>query len=224
MELVSSLHGTLRAALAPGFEMRWWRRLLDRGGTGADLDRPRAAALSRWLGLSRRAAGRLARELASMKPAALLSELDGSGIELDAWHARGYPARMRELADPPPVLFRTGALLPCDENAIGVVGGSTCAAGAAPYAMRMAESVAFDLSRAGITVVLGLITPTVERIAGAVADRGRVLGVVDSDLARYAAARREPDPRAADGHAVFVSERVPRAPPDVPGAVARLVA
>ncbi|NOS83443.1 MAG: hypothetical protein HOP32_17875, partial [Nitrospira sp.] len=63
-----------------------------------------------------------------------------------------YPARLRMIADPPPLLYITGTLTEQDELAVAIVGARRAtAAGRA-----MTEELSRDLAGAGMTVVSGL--------------------------------------------------------------------
>jgi len=63
-----------------------------------------------------------------------------------------YPALLREIHDPPGVLFVRGELLPQDGLAVAVVGTRH----ATQYGLRQAERLAGGLARAGLTIVSGL--------------------------------------------------------------------
>ncbi|HWP29925.1 MAG TPA: DNA-processing protein DprA [Chloroflexota bacterium] len=78
-----------------------------------------------------------------------LAALGASALTLEDEH---YPASLRTIADPPPVLFVRGTLQPTDEWAVAIVGTRR----ATPYGRQVAEYLATALARAGITVVSGL--------------------------------------------------------------------
>lgn len=61
-----------------------------------------------------------------------------------------YPARLREIFDPPFLLYFCGSLQG-DEKAVGIVGARF----ASPYGRQVAQSISFDLAKAGFTVVSG---------------------------------------------------------------------
>ncbi|MBI4280006.1 MAG: DNA-protecting protein DprA [Armatimonadetes bacterium] len=63
-----------------------------------------------------------------------------------------YPAGLRNIYDPPPVLYLRGRLVPEDVLAVAVVGTRR----PTPYGLAAAERIAGDLARAGLTVVSGL--------------------------------------------------------------------
>ena len=63
-----------------------------------------------------------------------------------------YPPLLKEIPDPPGVLFVRGSLLPGDRLAIGIVGTRH----ASRYGQKQAASLAAGLARAGVTVVSGM--------------------------------------------------------------------
>src|SRR5262245_46870669 len=115
-------------------------------------------------------------------------DLDGE-LEQIARHEVGllvhgtpeYPAQLKEIADPPPVLYMRGLLQPADANAVAVVGSRQCTA----YGRRVAERLAADLVRAGYTVISGLargIDGAAHR--GALVAGGRTIAVLAGGLAK----------------------------------------
>lgn len=64
----------------------------------------------------------------------------------------GYPAELREIYDPPVVLYVQGKLPAASKPRIAVVGSRD----ASLYGLRMARSMSRDLSAAGVSVVSGL--------------------------------------------------------------------
>lgn len=91
-----------------------------------------------------------------------------------------YPAGLRELPDPPARLYVAGGVLPPVARAVAIVG----ARAATPYGRGIAERLARDLARAGLTVVSGLARG-IDAAAheGALAE-GRTLAVIPSALDR----------------------------------------
>ncbi len=68
------------------------------------------------------------------------------------WNDDGYPAKLRETPDPPPVLYVRGELAPQDEWAVAVVGTRR----ATVYGRQIAEDFSRGLAISRVTVVSGL--------------------------------------------------------------------
>lgn len=83
-------------------------------------------------------------------PAAILEGARSLGLTVLAACDPGFPALLRAIPDPPPVLYVRGVL---DEAASVAVVGSRRAT---PYGLAAAERLAFDLAQEGVTIVSGL--------------------------------------------------------------------
>jgi DNA processing protein len=81
-----------------------------------------------------------------------LRSLHALGVRAIAEADSAYPPGLRELPDPPPVLFVRGAALPAVDRAVAIVG----ARAATPYGAGVAARLAADLARLGMVVVSGL--------------------------------------------------------------------
>jgi len=80
-----------------------------------------------------------------------LVRLEELGVTLLAIRDPGYPAALKEIYDPPPVLFVRGALIEPDRFSVAIVGSRR----ASNYGRAMAERIAADLASRGLTVVSG---------------------------------------------------------------------
>jgi len=90
-----------------------------------------------------------------------------------------YPALLREIHDPPIVLYVWGELRESDCHAIGVVGTRK----PSHYAAECAKKLSYQLASAGVTVVSGLARG-IDTAAhqGALAAKGRTIAVIGSGL------------------------------------------
>jgi len=77
--------------------------------------------------------------------------MESKDIHAVTYHDDVYPSRLKQIYDPPLVVFCRGQLLGSDERAIGIVGSRK----ATHYGKQMAETISSELCRAGITVVSG---------------------------------------------------------------------
>jgi len=91
-----------------------------------------------------------------------------------------YPDRLRNIYDPPLVLYVRGNLPAIDEEAaVAIVGTRNCT----PYGITSAGNIACQLARHGILVVTGLARGIDTAAArGALKGGGRVIGVIGSGL------------------------------------------
>lgn len=92
-------------------------------------------------------------------------ELGGDILTLDDG---GYPSLLREIADPPPVLYVKGNWAACfDSPSVGVVGARMCST----YGENASEMISRDLASRGLAIVSGLA-----RGIDAAAHRGAIKG------------------------------------------------
>ena len=108
-----------------------------------------------------------------------LERLFRSGVGAVTWHDSEYPARLKEIPDPPPVLYRKGDLHPEDENSVAVVGTRR----PSDYGKRVTTELCGALATRGITVVSGLALGIDAQAHKAALDtRGRTIAVLGNGL------------------------------------------
>jgi DNA processing protein len=99
---------------------------------------------------------RVIREIVAVRartsPDLEMERLGRAGVQAVNWHNETYPSRLKEIADPPAVLYYKGTLLPSDERSVAVVGTR----GPTSYGREVASALTQDLARNGIAVVSGL--------------------------------------------------------------------
>ena len=101
------------------------------------------------------------------------------GAEVITQTAPEYPRQLREIHNPPILLYVWGKLLPEDQRAIGVVGSRKTS----HYGLECAKKLSYQLAYAGLTVVSGLARG-IDTAAhqGALAAKGRTVAVIGSGL------------------------------------------
>jgi DNA processing protein len=80
---------------------------------------------------------------------AILTNLHAYAI---TWDDPAYPALLRQIANPPPLLYVRGKLTEADSRALSIVGSRA----ATEYGVRVARQLATVLTKAGWTIVSGL--------------------------------------------------------------------
>jgi len=107
------------------------------------------------------------------------AELQRRQIRLLNFYEADYPAPLKTIADPPPLLFVQGTLEPQDHPAVAIVGSRR----GSPYGRLVAENLARGLATQGVTVVSGLARG-IDTAAhqGALRGGGRTIAVLGCGL------------------------------------------
>jgi len=110
----------------------------------------------------------------------ILSTCSQIGCRIITVQDSAYPDRLRNIYDPPLVLYVRGTVPNIDDHpVVGVVGTRKCT----PYGIKTAESISYDLSRRGIIVVTGLARGVdTAATRGALRGGSHTIGVIGSGL------------------------------------------
>lgn len=148
---------------------------------------------------------------AAIDPEKEFAKLAAQKIKLLTNRDEDYPKLLREIPNPPIVIYLKGEFLPQDELAVAVVGTRKIS----PYGRQACEDLVGGLVRAGITVVSGLALG-VDAIAHrtAVAAGGRTVAVLACGVdAVYPSSNRQIAASILDGHGAILSELPLGTPP-----------
>lgn len=149
---MSSLRYWLWLSALDGLGARTAARLLDETGSPEALYFLRETELDRFPYLTARERAALADK--SLDPASRIQEdCARTQTAILALGDAAYPERLRNIPDPPVVLYVSGRLPPVDElPAVAIVGTRSCT----PYGVVTAERIAYEFARAGGLVATGL--------------------------------------------------------------------
>jgi len=106
----------------------------------------------RRAGLDRRSLRNLLEARARLDLDREVERLTAAGVRAITWEDPDYPPLLREIPDPPPLLYVRGSLEPEDAWAVAVVGTRR----ASGYGREVTRRLVTALARSGITVVSGL--------------------------------------------------------------------
>jgi DNA processing protein len=106
----------------------------------------------RAAGLGTKTVGRLVAARSDVDLDALWEDIGRRGIQVLTSEDESYPQRLKEIEQPPPVLYVRGEWLPEDQFAVAVVGTRKITA----YGRQVTEQLAATLATSGITVISGL--------------------------------------------------------------------
>ncbi|MCG3146689.1 MAG: hypothetical protein PCFJNLEI_00123 [Verrucomicrobiae bacterium] len=104
-----------------------------------------------------------------------LARIEKAGVKVVCREDPDYPKNLREIYDPPLVLYVRGTLHERDALAIGIVGSRRTTL----YGQEMSRKLAFQLARLGVTVVSGLARGIdTSAHTGALQAKGRTVAVI----------------------------------------------
>ena len=106
----------------------------------------------RAAGIDDKSARVVLQQRVSVSPDGEMEKLERAGVQVVTWQDPAYPPRLKEISDPPPVLYLRGDLRPEDERSVAVVGTRRATA----YGREAASTLTRDLARNGVTIVSGL--------------------------------------------------------------------
>ena len=171
-------------------------------GSSADL---RAA------GLSKNLVERLIKAREQVDLDALWDDIAAKNIRVMTWDDADYPARLREISQPPPILYLRGDFIQDDAWAVGIVGTRRVTS----YGRQVTEEIASFLAQNGVTVVSGLARG-VDGIAhqAALNAGGRTFAVLGSGVDRIYPPEHRNLAEAISGSGAILSDYPPNTPPE----------
>jgi DNA processing protein len=152
-----------------------FKRFLERFEAPGAVFRASAADLLSVEGVGERVVGEIQRgsfEKRVERELSLLQKVGGTIVTLDD---ETYPSRLKNIYDPPPVLYMRGQLRKEDEVAVSIVGSRKTSS----YGRAMTERVSQDLASRGVTIVSGMARG-IDSVAhqGAISAGGRTIAVL----------------------------------------------
>jgi DNA processing protein len=141
----------------------------------------------------------------------LWQKIQMQGINVITWEDELYPRRLKEIDQPPPVLYLRGTLKLEDEWAVAIVGTRRMTA----YGKQVAEELAEALAQHGVTVISGLARG-VDGVAHQAALRagGRTLAVLGSGVDCIYPPEHRKLAEQIIQHGGLLSDYPPGSPPD----------
>jgi DNA processing protein len=103
-------------------------------------------------GLDERTVNSICTDRHRLNPAELMERCDKLGLQVRIWDDPDYPARLKEIPYPPPVIYVRGSILETDARAVALVGTRRPTA----YGKEVTRLFATALAARGMTVVSGL--------------------------------------------------------------------
>ena len=162
-------------------------------------------------GLSARLAERVILARTNVNLDEYMLQMGKNNIQVLTWEDVEYPAHLKEIDQPPPVLYIRGELTAEDAWAVAIVGTRSVS----PYGRQVTEELATVLAQNGVTVVSGLARG-VDAVAhqAALKAGGRTLAVLGSGVDKiYPPEHRQMAEKLSQQGAIL-SDYAPGTPPD----------
>ncbi len=162
-------------------------------------------------GLSLKLIERITRARESIDLEKLWTKIASQGINILTWEDEAYPQRLKEIDQPPPVLYVRGEYLPDDLFAVAIVGTRRVT----PYGRQITEELSSFLAANGITVVSGLARG-VDAIAHQTSLQagGRTIAVLGSGVDKIYPPEHRALAEQMLARGALISDYAPGTPPD----------
>jgi len=187
-----------------------FQRLLERFGSGESAWHAAPVDLA-GAGLSRKMIERLVALRQKVDLPQLWDQIHAKDIKVLTWLDEAYPQRLKEIEQPPPVLYLRGDLSPEDTWSVAIVGTRRVT----PYGRQVTEEIASFLAANGVTVVSGLARG-VDAIAHSAALKagGRTLAVLGSGVDKIYPPENRGMADQIREHGAILSDYAPGTPPE----------
>ena len=206
----AALEDVVRLGLAPGIGPRLRRALLDRFGHSTAVLRASVAELKSIARIGDKLAQQVRAAAQSQEAVEILARCEQDKVEILADDDPRYPALLREIYDPPALLFVRGQLHAADAQSVAIVGSRQ----ATHYGKRHAQRLARQLAEAGLTIVSGLARGVdAAAHAGALEAGGRTLAVLGGGVMRIYPPEHEGLAARVAESGALMSETPPWQPP-----------
>ena len=133
------------------------------------------------------------------------------GIDVLTWEDAGYPRRLKEIDQPPPVLYVRGNILEQDDWTVAVVGTRRITA----YGRQVSEQIASFLAANGVTVISGLARGVDSAAHKAALEAGgRTIAVLGNGVDIIYPPEHRRLAEAIQRQGALISDYAPGTPPD----------
>jgi DNA processing protein len=178
---VTELESLIALNMVEGLGPITIKRLVEFFGSAEQAMRAGAGELCLIEGIGREKAARASRAMREVDVSAEIAAIEKGRFTVVTLDDPSYPAPLKQIYDPPPLLYVKGELRAEDNHAIAVVGARRCS----HYGAMASERLAAQIAGVGLTVVSGLargIDTAAHR--GALKGGGRTIAVLGSGLGR----------------------------------------
>jgi DNA processing protein len=166
-------------SLIPGVGSVLFKRLIDPFNNPEAVFKAPLKELLRVEGVGEKVAREIQKGPSEKRVEKELYLLQKVGGKILTFHDSLYPKRLKEIYDPPPLIYVRGELKEKDDFALSIVGSRRTS----PYGRWITEKISQEIARQGVTIVSGMARG-IDSIAhgGAISGGGRTLAVLGSGV------------------------------------------
>lgn len=171
--------GWLALQMVPGLGNIACKHLLSKFDSPGEIFQASISELMEVEGVRKEAARNIVNRAFSADPSDELKRVEACGARIVAYADPAYPSTLREIHDPPVLLYIKGKDIPQNVTFMGVVGSRN----PSPYGLKSAEMIGQGLGRRGLGVVSGMARG-VDSAAhwGCLAGRGFTIAVLGTGV------------------------------------------
>jgi len=169
----------LGLSLIPGIGEVRFNRLLKHFKRVSDVFNAEVEVLAEVGRISRKMAESIKRGYDCAEVQKILAKLSNAGIKIVTMEDADYPGKLREIYDPPPVLYFAGDMPSANAPSVAVIGSRK----ASSYGKSMTERITAELVAAGMVIVSGFARG-IDYVAHstAIENRGKTIAVMGCGL------------------------------------------
>jgi DNA processing protein len=162
-------------------------------------------------GLSAKLVERITQVRGSVNLEEYIAQAEKNDVRILTWDDLEYPSHLKEIDQPPPVLYLRGSFTPEDSWAVAIVGTRAVT----PYGRQVTDELATILAHNGVTVVSGLARG-VDSIAhnAALKAGGRTLAVLGSGVDKIYPPEHRAMAEKIISQGAILSDYAPGTPPE----------
>ncbi|MCL2709445.1 MAG: DNA-processing protein DprA [Planctomycetaceae bacterium] len=197
-------------SLVEGIGARTYQRLLEKFGTATEILNATRSDLGGFDFLKPDTLAQLTTARNRLDPTHIVELCEKDQIDILSLRDKRYPAQLRTITDPPPILYVKGTLLSSDSFSIAVIGTRRCTR----YGERQTERLTSALVQNGFAIISGLALG-IDGIAhrAALKSSGRTIAVLGSGLQQIYPSEHKPlAEKIIDSGGCVVSEYPPLHP------------
>lgn len=149
---MENLQDWLALNLVPGLGTSSCKRLIDSFGGPRQVFKANTSELSKVPGIRKNAISEIAKKATYNKAEKEINRAQKENIAIITWDDPGYPELLKNIHNPPLLLYVKGSSAHLSSPAVAIVG----ARAATSYGQRVAENMAYQLAQRTLTIVSGL--------------------------------------------------------------------